>query len=81
VVAMTMLHRKLLREFLHLRGQAIAIALVIACGVASFITMRSMYRSLLTSQSDYYARYRFADVFAELKRAPDSTETRLAQIP
>jgi putative ABC transport system permease protein len=78
---MTILHRKLLREFLHLRGQAIAIALVISCGVASFITMRSMYRSLLTSQADYYARYRFADVFAELKRAPDSTETQLAHIP
>jgi putative ABC transport system permease protein len=78
---MTILHRKLLRDFLHLRGQVIAVALVIACGVASFITMRSMYRSLLTSQADYYARYRFADVFVELKRAPDSAAMRLTQIP
>lgn len=71
----------MLRDLVHLRGQVIAVALVIACGVASFITMRSMYRSLLTSQADYYARYRFGDVFVDLKRAPDSVATKLAQIP
>lgn len=78
---MQMLHRKLWREFLRMKGQAIAIALVIACGVASFVTMRSMYRSLLASQADYYAGYRFAQVFADLKRAPDSITFRLRQIP
>jgi len=78
---MRVLHRKLLRDILHLRGQLIAVALVIACGVASFITMRSMYRSLLTSQANYYAQYRFADVFVELKRAPDSVASKLAQVP
>jgi putative ABC transport system permease protein len=78
---MKMLHRKLLRDFIHLRGQVVAVALVVACGVASFITMRSMYRSLLTSQSDYYARYRFADIFVELKRAPDAAGRKLAEIP
>jgi putative ABC transport system permease protein len=64
-----------------MQGQAIAIALVIACGVASFVTMRAMYRSLLRSQADYYRLYRFADVFAELKRAPDSVAERIRQIP
>ena len=78
---MRILHRKLLREFLRMRGQAIAIGLVIACGVASFVTMRSMYLSLLTSQADYYAQNRFASVFTELKRAPDSVSSRLKQIP
>jgi putative ABC transport system permease protein len=78
---MAILHRKLVRELFHMRGQAIAIALVIACGVASFVSMRSMYRSLQNSQNDYYARYRFADVFAELKRAPDSVAERIRQIP
>ena len=64
-----------------MQGQAIAIALVIACGVASFVTMRAMYRSLLRSQANYYRQYRFADVFAELKRAPDSVIERIRQIP
>ena len=78
---MAMLHRKLARDLLHIRGQAIAIVLVIACGVAAFVTMRAMYRSLLRSQADYYARYRFADVFAELKRAPDWVAGRIREIP
>ena len=78
---MKVLHRKLLRDLIRMKGQAIAIAMVIACGVASFVSMRSMYRSLLRSQGDYYAQYRFADVFAELTRAPDSVAGRLGKIP
>ncbi len=78
---MTSLHRKLVRDVLHMRGQAIAIALVIACGVAAFVTMRAMYRSLLLSQANYYAQYRFADLFAEMKRAPNWVASRIAEIP
>jgi len=78
---MNMLHRKLLRDLSHLSGQAVAIALVTACGVASIVAMRAMYRSLLRSQQDYYARYRFAEVFAELKRAPDSAADKIREIP
>ncbi len=64
-----------------MRGQATAIALVIACGVASFVSMRAMYLSLLRSQADYYTQHRFADVFVELKRAPDWVAERIRQIP
>jgi len=64
-----------------MQGQATAIALVIACGVASFVSMRAMYLSLLRSQVDYYTEYRFADVFVELKRAPDWVTERIRQIP
>ncbi len=78
---MATLHRKLVRDVLHMRGQAIAIALVIACGVASFVTMRAMYRSLLRSQADYYTQYRFANIFAELKRAPDWSAGPIRGIP
>ncbi len=78
---MAMLHRKLVRDLIYIRGQAIAIVLVIACGVAAFVTMRAMYRSLLQSQADYYARYRFAHAFAELKRAPDWVAEQIREIP
>ncbi|HEV2275293.1 MAG TPA: FtsX-like permease family protein [Acidobacteriaceae bacterium] len=78
---MTTLHRKLFRDLLHMRGQAFAIALVIACGVAAFVSMRAMYRSLLRSQTDYYAHYHFADLFCELKRAPDWEAERISRIP
>jgi putative ABC transport system permease protein len=77
----TALRRKLLRDLWHLRGQVVAIALVVACGVAVVVTSRSAYESLALSQSTYYARYRFADVFAQLERAPETLRERIAAIP
>lgn len=78
---MTALNRKLLRDLAQMRGQAIAIALVISCGVATFVMSLTTYRSLSRMQSVYYERYRFADVFAGLKRAPNSLSERIAEIP
>ncbi len=78
---MKALDRKLWRDLLHLRGQVVAIALVVACGVATVVTTRTAYESLAISQSTYYARYRYADVFARLKRAPETLRSRLAAIP
>ena len=75
-----MLNRKLFRDLLHMRGQAIAIALVVAAAVASYVTMRGSYESLLITQRVYYADYRFADVFASLKRAPEPVAQRLREI-
>jgi putative ABC transport system permease protein len=81
ITSMNKLDRKLLRDLLHLRGQTLAIVLVVACGVASFIALRNIYRSLITTQANYYAEYRFADVFASLKRAPDWLGARSSEIP
>lgn len=78
---MTALQRKLVRDLWHLRGQVLAIALVVACGVAVVVTTRSAYESLALSQSSYYARYRFADVFAQLERAPETLRARIAGVP
>ena len=64
------LNKKLFRDIIHLRGQILATALVVTCGVASFVSMRSTYASLLATQQDYYSEYRFADIFAHLTRAP-----------
>jgi len=75
------LDRKVIRDVAHMRGQFIAVALVAVCGVASYVSMVSTYRSLLLSQSRYYSAYRFADVFAQLKRAPDSVANQLREIP
>jgi hypothetical protein len=33
------------------------------------------------SQQSYYESYRFAEVFAQLKRAPDSIASRISEIP
>lgn len=66
------LHRKLFRDLLRLKGQVVTIALVMACGIASFVAMRGNFASLQQAQSSFYERQRFADVFVQLERAPES---------
>ncbi len=78
---MTSLDRKLIRDLKHYRAQVTAISLVVACGIASFIAMRSNYNSLTSSQQLYYRAYRFTDVFAPVKRAPESLVTNINSIP
>lgn len=77
---MVMLHRKLRRDLLHMRGQAFAIALIVASAVSTYVTMRGAYESLLFSRDAYYDACRFADVFASLKRAPEAVAARLREI-
>lgn len=75
------LHRALLRDLWHLRGQVLAAGLVVACGIAAFVTMLSAYSSLRVARATYYTEYRFADVFAHLKRAPEALAAELRNIP
>lgn len=77
----TALDRKALRDLWQMKGQAVAIAMVIGCGVALFVLSRSLLHSLELTQDTYYQRYNFADVFASLKRAPDVLGERIAEIP
>lgn len=78
---MTALQRKLWRDLSHLRGQVAAISVVVACGVATIVTTRTAYDSLVLSQAAYYTEYRFADIFAQLKRAPEALVGQIARIP
>jgi putative ABC transport system permease protein len=75
------LDRKLMRDLWLMRGQALAIALVIGSGVAMYVMYLSNFDSLGRTQRAYYERQRFAEVFASLKRAPQRLEERLAAIP
>jgi len=61
---MRSLDRKLLRDLWHLRGQVFTVALIVACGIATYVTMRGAYESIERAQRDYYSKYHFADVFA-----------------
>lgn len=78
---MRAIDRKLIRDLIHLRGQVVAILLIVACGIAAMVTMLSAYDSLKLTQQTYYSQYRFADVFVQLKRAPDRLESRMREIP
>lgn len=72
---------KVLRDVVRMRGQLGAIAVVLACGVGLFLGMRTTMKTLERAREDYYARERFADVFAPLVRAPEHVATRLRAIP
>ncbi len=78
---MRAIDRKLLRDLNNHRGQVLSIALLVACGVMTVVGMRSTYDSVLSARDSYYDRFRFAHVFASLKRAPESIATRIAAIP
>lgn len=78
---LTVLDRKLLREVIRLRGQALTIAVVVASGVACYISLQSAWRALYQSRDLYYETQRFADAFVHLKRAPMSVAGQVAELP
>lgn len=75
------LDRKLFRDLARMKGQAIAVSLVMACGLAMLIMSRSLIHSLESTRDEYYRAHRFADVFAGLKRAPLALTERVREIP
>jgi putative ABC transport system permease protein len=78
---MKALDLKLIRDVGKMKGQMLAVGLVMACGLAMMIMARSLILSLEVTRAEYYERYRFADVFCDLKRAPNALRERLAAIP
>ena len=63
------LDHKLLRDLWHVKGQAMAIGMVIAVGVAMQVMMTGLVTSLNDTRAAYYDRYRLADVFAPATRS------------
>ncbi|WP_454618794.1 ABC transporter permease [Bradyrhizobium cenepequi] len=78
---MSALDIKLLRDVRRLWAQVLAIALVIGGGVATLVLAVGSHRSLEETRIAYYERYGFADVFAQVKRAPKALADRIAEIP
>jgi putative ABC transport system ATP-binding protein len=61
-----------LRDLWHIKGQVLAIALVIASGVGLLVMSLSSLVALDETARAYYDRYRFANVFAQVERAPST---------
>jgi len=74
------LDRKLLRDLWRIRGQAIAIGVVIALGVLMMVMMDGLVNTLDETRKAYYERYRLADVFVPVKRAPNSVLEPLSKV-
>ena len=77
---MRALHIKLLRDLRRLWAQALAIALVMAAGVATLILGVGTHDSLSTTRAQYYETNRFADVFTSVTRAPNAMASDIAAI-
>ncbi len=79
--SLSMLDRKLLRDLWRIKGQAAAIIFVIAAGISLFVMSHGMMVSLDETMRAYYERYRFADMYAPAKRAPDHLLEELRALP
>jgi len=78
---MRALNRKLFRELWEMSGQALAIVMVIASGIATFLMSVTTLHALQDTRARYYDSYEFADVFASLTRAPRTLGEQIAEIP
>ena len=79
-MAMDAIDIKLMRDFRRLWIQALAIALVLSCGVAVLLTSVGLSVALSETRSAYYERNRFADVFVQATRAPSSLLAEISRI-
>lgn len=77
---MRALDHKLMRDLWRIRGQAGAIALVVAVGVSLLVMMSGMLQSLRETRIQYYESYRLAEIFAPVTRAPSPMVERVADI-
>lgn len=77
---MRTLNRKLLRELGETKAQSLAIAVVIASGVAVFVMSVNTLGFLSETRDAYYDRYRFGHLFATVNRAPMPLSQRLDEI-
>jgi len=74
------LDRKLFRDLWHMRGMGIAISLVVIGGLSTFVMSLATYDSLSLTRERYYREQRFAEVFAQLQRAPESVGERIRDV-
>ena len=78
---MRALDKKLVRDLKRLWAQGLAVALVLACGVATLILAIGSYRSLDGTRAAYYERHKFANVFATATRAPRTLTAQIKNLP
>jgi putative ABC transport system permease protein len=75
------LTRKLVRDLWRLRLQALTIAILVGCGIASVVSAVAAAASMRASRDAFYAEARLGDVFDHLKRAPRPVLDRLRDLP
>ncbi|MFN8577474.1 MAG: FtsX-like permease family protein [Candidatus Sericytochromatia bacterium] len=77
---MKALDKKLLRELWKIKGQVLAVSIVIACGVAVYIAFFSAFLNLNLTRDSYYKEYRFHDFSITLEKAPINSIFKIQNI-
>jgi putative ABC transport system permease protein len=67
---MTPLSRKLIRDLWGRKGPLVALLVIMAIGVGSYVGMASVWRDLDGARRDYYRTQRLAHFVVDLKRLP-----------
>lgn len=80
MVMLSTLDRKLFRDLVGKFGQILAIAGILACGIATLVMSFNTFLSLKSAQEYYYTNYRFAHLFVTCNRAPKSIVDRIHQV-
>ncbi len=78
---MRALDKKLWRDLWRMRVHALAVMLVLACGLSVFVMAVGMRESLERTRAEYYAERRMADLAVSLVRAPDRVAAAIADAP
>lgn len=78
---MRVLNRKLRRDVWGAKGQVLAVMAVILLGVASYVSIMACHRNLGLTQAAYYERYRMADFWVPVERAPLSAVRQAGALP
>lgn len=70
----------MLRDLSTMKGQSTAITVVVAAGVMILVVFVTTYDALTLTQKRFYEDHQFAEVFADLKRAPNHLAERIRGI-
>ncbi|MBI5497070.1 MAG: ABC transporter permease [Deltaproteobacteria bacterium] len=74
------LQKKLWRDLRGLAGQVATIGGVVACGIGGYVAMRGSLSAIEDAQEHHAARYRLADAWVDVVRAPDSVAAQLESV-
>ncbi len=77
----SILDRKLRREFRQAALRLLAITGIIAVGVGAYVEMDSCHQNLVDARDRYYAQCRMADFWIDLKKAPLADLAEIAALP
>ncbi|MHC5038945.1 MAG: ABC transporter permease [Planctomycetota bacterium] len=79
--ALSPLNKKLVRDLWGVKGQVLAVAAVITAGITAYTALNSAFRDLVLTRDTYMAKYRMADLFFHVERAPASVTQKILALP